>query len=75
MIACPCHLVLLLPAVLGGTALGAALVANAGWVFAVATAYFVVALTGTLYLLYGRMTAKETVGCPHPPVESRENGV
>ena len=57
VIACPCHLVLLLPAMLGllgGTALGVALAANAGWVFAAATAYFAVALTGTLYLLYGR---------------------
>ena len=57
LIACPYHLVVLLPAVLGlfgVTALGAALAANAGWVYAAATAYFAVALTGTLYLLYGR---------------------
>ena len=57
LISCPCHLVVLLPAVLGllgGTALGAALAANVGWVVAGATAYFAVALAGTLYLLHGR---------------------
>lgn len=46
-----------MPAVLGllgGTALGAALAANAGWVHVAATAYFAVALAGALHLLYRR---------------------
>ena len=79
LISCPCHLVVLLPAalgLLGGTALGAALAANVGWVVAGATAYFAVALAGTLYLLYGRAdNGKVTAGRPRPPVENRENGV
>ncbi len=57
LIACPCHLVLLLPValgLLGGTALGAALAANTGWVVAAATAYFALALAGALHLLYRR---------------------
>ncbi len=57
LLACPCHLVLLLPPVLGllgGTALGAALGANAGWVIAAAAVYFMGALAGGLYLLNRR---------------------
>ena len=66
LIACPCHLVLLLPVVLGllgGTALGAALAANTGWVVAAATAYFALALAGALHLLYRRAGNGQT-----PPV-------
>ncbi len=57
LIACPCHLVLLLPAVLGllgGTTLGAALGAHTGLVLAGATVYFVAALAGGLHLLNRR---------------------
>lgn len=54
LVVCPCHLVLLLPVVLGGTALGAALGAHTGLVFAGATVYFVVALAGGLYILNRR---------------------
>jgi mercuric ion transport protein len=57
LIACPCHLVLILPLVLGllgGTTLGAALGAHTGWVIAAATVYFVVALAGGIYLLNRR---------------------
>ena len=56
-LACPCHLVLVLPpalGLLGGTALGVALGANAGWVIAGATVYFLGALAGGLYLLNRR---------------------
>lgn len=62
LIACPCHLVLLLPAVLGllgGTALGAALGAHTGLVLAGATVYFVAALAGGLYLLNRRAQDEE----------------
>jgi mercuric ion transport protein len=61
-IACPCHLILLLPlaiGLLGGTALGAALAANTGWVIAAATVYFVVALGAGLYLLKRRPRGTE----------------
>ena len=54
LIACPCHLVFLLPVALGflgGTALGAVLAANTGLVVAVATVYFVGALGAGFYLL------------------------
>jgi hypothetical protein len=56
-IACPCHLIFLLPlaiGLLGGTTLGAALAANTGWVIAAATVYFVIALGAGLYLLKRR---------------------
>lgn len=46
-VACPCHLPLTLPlavALLGGTAWGAALSRNAGLVYGIATAYFLLAL-------------------------------
>ena len=70
LIACPCHLVFLLPVVLGllgGTALGAALAANTGWVFAAAAAYFAVALAGALHLLYRRAdNSKENGRTPLP---------
>ncbi len=71
-LACPCHLVLLLPPVLGlvgGTALGAALGANAGWVIAGATVYFLGALTGGLYLLNRR--AEATTEDPAPAAGRR----
>jgi hypothetical protein len=62
LIACPCHLVLLLPlaiGLLGGTALGAALEANTGLLIAAATVYFVGALAGGLYLLNRRARDEE----------------
>jgi len=78
LLACPCHLALLLPAVaglLGGTALGAALGANAGWVLAAATVYFVGALAGGLYLLSRRAgrggRATEARNCCPPPSGGR----
>ena len=52
-IACPCHLVVTLPlilGVLGGTGLGAYLTDNQGLVYGVATAYFIFGLAGGLYL-------------------------
>ena len=67
LIACPCHLVFLLPAalgLLGGTAMGAALAANTGLVVAAATVYFVGALGAGLYLLNRRMG--KGARCPAP---------
>ncbi len=67
LIACPCHLVVLLPAalgLLGGTALGALLAAYAGWLIAAATIYFIAALGGGLYLLYRR--PEKGASCPAP---------
>ena len=52
-IACPCHLAITLPLVLGalgGTGLGAFLSDNQGLVYGVATGYFIVGLAGGLYL-------------------------
>ena len=52
-IACPCHLVITLPlilGVLGGTSLGAFLSDNQGLVYGVATGYFIVGLAGGIYL-------------------------
>ena len=73
LIACPCHLVFLLPAalgMLGGTALGAVLAANTGLVVAAATVYFGGALSAGLYLL-NRRTEKET-SCPVPSSGRKE---
>lgn len=61
-VACPCHLVFLLPlalGLLGGTALGAALAANTGWVIAAATVYFVGALAGGIYLISRRARSEK----------------
>lgn len=69
-IACPCHLVFLLPlalGLLGGTALGAALAANTGLIVAAATVYFVAALGGGLYLLNRKAGDEE--GPPAPAID------
>ena len=53
-IACPCHLVITLPLILGlmaGTGVGAILAANTGLVYVIAGGYFVAALAGGWYLL------------------------
>ncbi len=58
-IACPCHLVLTLPlilGVLGGTGLGAFLSDNQGLVYGVATGYFIVGLAGGFYLWNRRIS-------------------
>jgi len=52
-IACPCHLVITLPLILGalgGTGIGAYLTDNQGLVYGVATGYFIVGLAGGVYL-------------------------
>lgn len=75
LIACPCHLVFLLPAalgLLGGTALGAALAANTGLIVAAATVYFVVALGAGFYLL-NRLTEKGA-SCPAPSSGRKTRG-
>ena len=53
-IACPCHLIITLPIVIGlmaGTGAGALLAANTGLVYAIAGGYFVAALAAGWYLL------------------------
>jgi len=52
-IACPCHLVITLPLILGllaGTGVGAILAANTGFVYGIAGGYFIVALAAGWYL-------------------------
>ena len=52
-IACPCHLVITLPLILGalgGTGIGAYLTDNQGLVYGVATGSFIVGLAGGVYL-------------------------
>ena len=54
IIACPCHLVITLPLILGllaGTGAGAILGANTGLVYGIAGGYFIVALAVGWYLL------------------------
>ena len=53
-IACPCHLIITLPLVLGlmaGTGAGAILAANTGLIYVIAGGYFVAALAAGWYLL------------------------
>ena len=52
-IACPCHLIITLPLILGllaGTGVGAFLSDNQGLVYGVATGYFIMGLAGGIYL-------------------------
>ena len=52
-IACPCHLVVTLPLILGAlgaTGLGAYVTDNPGLVYGAATGYFIVGLAGGIYL-------------------------
>ena len=73
-IACPCHLVLTLPlilGVLGGTGLGAFLSDNQGLVYGVATGYFIVGLAGGIYL-WNRRKSKPGQASRLP---SKENAV
>ncbi|MDP9476514.1 MAG: hypothetical protein M3R38_12675 [Actinomycetota bacterium] len=75
LVACPCHLVFLLPAalgLLGGTALGGALAANTGLVVAAATVYFIAALSGGFYLLNRR--TEKGASCPAPSSGRRSRG-
>ena len=54
LIACPCHLIITLPLILGllaGTGAAAILGANTGLVYGIAGGYFIVALTAGWYLL------------------------
>ena len=63
LIACPCHLVITLPIILGllaGTGVGAILGANTGLVYGVAGAYFIVALVSGWYVLNSKK------GVPRP---------
>ena len=53
IIACPCHLIITLPLILGlmaGTGFGAILAANTGLVYGIAGGYFVIALAAGWYL-------------------------
>lgn len=71
-IACPCHLALTLPlalALLGGTALGAALTAHTGLLVAAVTVYFLGALASAIYLLNRPSKDEE-----QPPDSSEESG-
>ena len=66
LIACPCHLVITLPIILGllaGTGVGAILGANSGLVYGVAGAYFIVALVSGWYVL----NSKKGVPIPGAP--------
>lgn len=75
LIACPCHLFLLLPlalGLLGGTALGATLAAHTGLVVVAVTVYFVGALSAGLYLL-NRRTEKGRVARHPRPDGGREH--
>jgi hypothetical protein len=78
LIACPCHLVLLLPlvlGVLGARALGAELEANIGWLIAATTVYFVSALAGGLYLLDRRAKVEEETAPASSSTDGKSRGL
>ncbi len=61
IIACPCHLPLTLPLILGvlaGTGLGSFIGANTGWVYGIATGYFIVGIGVGVLLLQRRRTGR-----------------
>ena len=60
-IACPCHLIITLPLVLGllaGTGVGAILATNTGLVYGIAGAYFIGALAAGWYLLNRKKSSR-----------------
>ena len=60
-VACPCHLPLTLPlvvGVLGGTGLGGFIGANTSWVYGIATGYFIIGIGGGWYLLMRKKTGR-----------------
>ena len=64
-IACPCHLVITLPLVLGllaGTGVGAILAENTGFVYGIAGGYFIVALAAGWYLLNRKKSKASPAG-------------
>ena len=67
-VACPCHLPLTLPlilGVLGGTGIGSFIGANTSWVYGIATAYFIVGICVGVYLLKRKRTG-------HLPLEGNQ---
>ena len=67
-LACPCHLPLTLPLLLGalgGTGIGSFVGANTGWIYGVATGYFIVGIGAGLYLL-NRRQGNQGLACDVP---------
>ncbi len=74
LIACPCHLIITLPLILGllaGTGVGAILAANTGLVYGIAGGYFIVALAAGWYLL----NRKRSKAGPSRPLPDRGSTV
>ena len=75
-IACPCHLIITLPLVLGllaGTGAGAFLSDNQGLVYGVATGYFIVGLAGGLYLWNRKKLTRAPAGRGSAPGKTIQN--
>ena len=63
LVACPCHLIVtgpLLLGLVGGTSLGALLAGNPGLMLVAGTGYFVLALLGAIWLL-GRQSGSDAL--------------
>lgn len=68
-VACPCHLPLTLPLMLGalgGTAVGGFVGAHSGLIYGAATAYFLVAISVGLYLWNRKKRLDDGLPCPSP---------
>ena len=60
-VACPCHLPLTLPLILGGlggTGIGSFIGANTSWIYGIATGYFIVGIAVGVYLLMRKRTGR-----------------
>lgn len=70
-IACPCHLLVTLPlllGVLGGTSVGVFLAANTGLVYGLATGYFIAAIGAGVYLWNRQKHSRDGGACELPSV-------
>ena len=76
-VACPCHLPLTLPIVLGilgGTGLGAFIGANTSLIYGLFTAYFVVGIGAGMYLWSRKRSETEGAVCELPPASADGQG-
>jgi len=76
-LACPCHLPFTLPlllGVLGGTGFGSFIGANTGWVYGVATGYFIGGIGVGLFLLNRKAQSRGAACDTRPKIRTNRKG-